>query len=1125
MANFFDQFDGEPVGTVTPEEKPPAQNYFDQFDEPQKTDANQFDQPNIERENRGWIDNGVRGAGKFLADMGAGIVDAMSVGSEAVPSGILGVPSYATQLYPVLPKEERTKLAENYHQNAEELRQIDTGFIADLNTLDGAQAQWQQGNKMAAIGQGARAIGEAALQTAPAIAGTMLAPQATIPVLAVGTTGDMANSRAENKGLERPTGQEFLEVAPYAAAVTALDAVFPLVLRKFNKGITETAADNIAKSASSFLAKKTATGAAAGVAEESLTEGSQELLQYVGERYGTQAKMELDEAWRSAWQAAVLGGGVGGALGGAHGAAEGVAQMGNANAGAQPLDSGIDQPISGEQLGGGIIDDMPQSAAQPVSTPQEAIGADETLSANAQPAPGAFDEIGDYANQQADSARQADAAQRVRYLDDESNMADAARQFGEQNGLIKKTTLQETPDDIEQSLNQETNVDDEINQLLNDVAQHHEQAKATIIHRVNAAHHEAANKIFDDRLAAAKQSAPAKPSAFDKREAQSETLRGILDAAIDRARAEQLPPNMADVRLLRTRYKNHLSTVRESLENYGDALHGVDGLLDVARKNGRLNAEAWAKEGLDPVDMKKNTAFSATGKLTPDDLAELAQQNGFMGFANEHGTPDANRALNAVDDELRGIKQHNSMNDESKLQLFQNSPEFIKELKGYGSAAGIKTAITKALEGKSLGSHQIKIVQEVLDRANSHARDDSDIKARWEVRARKMLADKGNSQIDEWRNREDHQYNATTHEAAITEIMTDAMQYHGIDPDKVKAAYEQYSARYPSMNQLTAAMMGWVSSNKTDSTEHLQYERREELPRRSSGERGALEKQSGLPSGSSAEETVTAPERSQRTASLERGSDSARRDAGLRQPVTPSSIDDAAHQAATSPLNDLPQPTLAQKEAGNYQKGHVSIHGLDISIENPKGSTRSGTDPNGKKWKVNMNSHYGYIKRTEGADGDHVDVFVGNNPGSDNVFIVDQIGADGAFDEHKVMLGFDTIDQAKSSYLKNYTKGWKVGPIKSLSINEFKDWLKNSDTTKPVLAKPAVGAATTEESNSRLLEKVPPSILKNLKVDYSVFNESTNAYENKSVTAKDALKSINEDIQTFESLLKCVRGE
>ncbi|MFW2013744.1 PLxRFG domain-containing protein [Acinetobacter bereziniae] len=162
------------------------------------------------------------------------------------------------------------------------------------------------------------------------------------------------------------------------------------------------------------------------------------------------------------------------------------------------------------------------------------------------------------------------------------------------------------------------------------------------------------------------------------------------------------------------------------------------------------------------------------------------------------------------------------------------------------------------------------------------------------------------------------------------------------------------------------------------------------------------------------------------------------------------SIDENAHQAATSSQNNIPEPTQAQIEAGNYKKGHIKVQGLDISIENPKGSERRGTDPDGKEWAHTMSDHYGYIKRTKGADNEHIDTYIGNNPDSNQVFIVDQIDqASGNFDEHKVMLGFNNQEEATTAYKSNFDKGWKVGPIRNMDMEQFKDWLKNEDTSKP----------------------------------------------------------------------------
>ncbi|WP_052417803.1 PLxRFG domain-containing protein [Acinetobacter junii] len=163
-----------------------------------------------------------------------------------------------------------------------------------------------------------------------------------------------------------------------------------------------------------------------------------------------------------------------------------------------------------------------------------------------------------------------------------------------------------------------------------------------------------------------------------------------------------------------------------------------------------------------------------------------------------------------------------------------------------------------------------------------------------------------------------------------------------------------------------------------------------------------------------------------------------------------SDLDNAAHEAATSVHNDLPEPTQAQIEAGNYKKGHIKVHGLDIAVENPRGSERRGTDPNGKEWAHTMSDHYGYIKRTKGADNEHIDTYIGNNPDSNQVFIVDQIDqASGNFDEHKVMLGFNNQEEATTAYKSNFDKGWKVGPIRNMDMEQFKDWLKNGDTSKP----------------------------------------------------------------------------
>lgn len=175
--------------------------------------------------------------------------------------------------------------------------------------------------------------------------------------------------------------------------------------------------------------------------------------------------------------------------------------------------------------------------------------------------------------------------------------------------------------------------------------------------------------------------------------------------------------------------------------------------------------------------------------------------------------------------------------------------------------------------------------------------------------------------------------------------------------------------------------------------------------------------------------------------------------------------DETETPSAETPLSDAisaaeaetdQNPTDGQKEAGNYKKGHVQVGTFDITIENPKGSVRRGKDANGKEWESKMNNTYGYFRGTEGVDGDHIDVFLSNDiDGWDGrkVFVVDQYNPDGSFDEHKVMLGFNDVDDAKSDYLANYEKGWENGrriDVSAVNLEDFEKWIASSKRkTKP----------------------------------------------------------------------------
>jgi len=178
--------------------------------------------------------------------------------------------------------------------------------------------------------------------------------------------------------------------------------------------------------------------------------------------------------------------------------------------------------------------------------------------------------------------------------------------------------------------------------------------------------------------------------------------------------------------------------------------------------------------------------------------------------------------------------------------------------------------------------------------------------------------------------------------------------------------------------------------------------------------------------------------------------------AGPRPVVARTRMDTALAGATSpsSPLNSLPEPTEAQKHAGNYKKPVVNVQGLNIAIETPEGATRKGTDKDGKPWEVTLEHPYGYIKKSKAADGEQVDAYIGPNPQSQKVWVVDQVHADTQkYDEAKGLVGFDSQEQALEAYRKGFSDGkgdQRIGAVTEMTIPEFKQWVKKGNTTKPL---------------------------------------------------------------------------
>jgi len=161
-------------------------------------------------------------------------------------------------------------------------------------------------------------------------------------------------------------------------------------------------------------------------------------------------------------------------------------------------------------------------------------------------------------------------------------------------------------------------------------------------------------------------------------------------------------------------------------------------------------------------------------------------------------------------------------------------------------------------------------------------------------------------------------------------------------------------------------------------------------------------------------------------------------------------IENSSHDGAFG-NNPIPTPTDAQCQAGNYKLGRVNLYGLEIAIEQPRGTYRTGIDSKtGKPWSSRMAAHYGYFYGTKGNDGDGMDCFVGFYPQSDTVYVINQ-NVGGKFDEHKTMLAFPDEESARRAYQDSYERGWSgLESIIAVSISQLKWWLKHGDMSKPL---------------------------------------------------------------------------
>ena len=158
-------------------------------------------------------------------------------------------------------------------------------------------------------------------------------------------------------------------------------------------------------------------------------------------------------------------------------------------------------------------------------------------------------------------------------------------------------------------------------------------------------------------------------------------------------------------------------------------------------------------------------------------------------------------------------------------------------------------------------------------------------------------------------------------------------------------------------------------------------------------------------------------------------------------------INDVLAQTADTSDLSFEDPTQADLIANDYQTAKFKVNGLDICIENPIGTIRSGVSENGVKWETEMKAHYGYIDNTVGADGDEVDVFVLPNVDpayQGTYFVIFQNDHHGNFDEHKIIIGAPSRTIAAQIYREHFDENWTgMGQIVEYSYEELLEFLES----------------------------------------------------------------------------------
>lgn len=293
------------------------------------------------------IGNALRGAGERVGDIAGNFAKAvehhpLTKGANAVQdylygkfSDTLGKPVFDDGLIPTWygpqdlkqlrqagnPDGERASFSGLKRSVADAAEGVDLGYVP-TNTNETLKDAWKRRGMLGAAAKTPGFMFEQGLKSIPDMVAAGAAP---IPYVA-SLSQEIAEERARNKSLlgdgsEEPGMADFLASVPFAAGVMALERIVPKMFSKsVSKQQASVIADDIMRGGAANAA---ATQALKGGATEFTTEALQEgILQYVGERLGTEAEMKVSEAIERGGFAGLAGVGMGASMGGVGGAIE-----------------------------------------------------------------------------------------------------------------------------------------------------------------------------------------------------------------------------------------------------------------------------------------------------------------------------------------------------------------------------------------------------------------------------------------------------------------------------------------------------------------------------------------------------------------------------------------------------------------------------------------------------------------------------------------------------------------------------------------------------------------------------------------------------------------------------------